>query len=105
MIDMNEIMIDDESLERIVEIAEEGHELTDDELAWLMQDKERLHVYRDMLGLRRVVEMGDDTLSVADTEEAWRRFSASEISLSSDEPKTNEKIQERNDKSHSLGNN
>lgn len=105
MIDMNEIMIDDESLERIVEIAEEGHELTDDELAWLMQDKERLHVYRDMLGLQRAVGMGDDNLSVADTEEAWRRFSAREISPSGDEPKTNEKIQERNDMSHSLGNN
>lgn len=104
MIDMNEIMIDDESLERIVELADEGHELTDDELAWLMQDKERLHVYRDMLGLQRAVEMADDTLSVADTEEAWRRFSASEISPSGNKPLTNEKVQEENDKSHSLSN-
>lgn len=76
MIDMKEIQIDDESLERIIELADEGLELTDDELDWLMQDKARLHVYRDMLGIQRAIRMADDTNAATDTEEAWRRYSA-----------------------------
>lgn len=45
----------DEVLARIIDLVEGGHELTDEELASLMQDKEAMEAYREMMILKGAV--------------------------------------------------
>ena len=72
--DMNEITLDDKSLDYIIKLAEQGRELTDDELVWLMADKERLHVYGDMLGLQQAVCRSESSSDSVDVNSAWEHF-------------------------------
>lgn len=58
----------DEVLERIIDLAESGRELTDEELASMMQDEEAMHAYREMMLMKSAVSKAADKES-PDTED------------------------------------
>ena len=58
----------DEVLERIIDLAESGRELTDEELASMMQDEEAMRAYREMMLMKSAVSMAADKES-PDTED------------------------------------
>lgn len=61
----------DEVLARIIDLVEGGHELTDDELASLMQDKEAMEAYREMMILKGAVcQMADE--KAPDVDSIWQ---------------------------------
>ena len=58
----------DEVLERIIDLAESGRELTDEELASMMQDEEAMRAYREMMLMKSAVSKAADKES-PDTED------------------------------------
>ena len=58
----------DDVLERIIDLADGGRELTDEELVSLMQDEEALRAYREMMLMKSAVSMAADKES-PDTED------------------------------------
>ena len=76
-----------EALDRIIDLAESGRELTDEELASLMQDEESMRAYREMMLMKTAVcqEVDQET---PDIETVWEKAQEQRIEQSADEENT-----------------
>lgn len=73
-----------EPLDRIIDLAEGGRELTDEELASLMQDEDSMHAYREMLLMKTAVcQKADKEMPAIET--VWEKAQEQNIEPSADD--------------------